>query len=309
MVRRAVFNRGRVRRSGLVLIGLLVCVLVSVGVADAKSKPENKQAKAAKIVVPAQTETVRFPFDEDRGSESRSFTLEARPPLGKARKVDVELGGDLLDEDGRAFPEDQIDVTVERSTFGNVKATMKLDPDDVEPGEYTGTLTVAGKRIEPGAVTVSATLRDAKSKAIVWALLGFFIGLLVKVAGDFSRMKPGPIETAAARLLDEHTHDAKLARTATTAEAVAASNVGQAAEGKRPFKAKEYFWSGSFASSLLLGLLGAGTAYALAYLSNDTWGADSLDNWKVAAAAFAGVLTGVSGADLVKPFRPTTTNT
>jgi hypothetical protein len=280
-------------RPGALLIAALVLCVLPAGVADAKSKPDNKKPKAAKIVVPVQTETVRFPFDEDRGSQTRTFTVEARPPLGKARKVEVELGGDLLDEDGRAFPEDQINVTVERSTFGNVRATMKLDPDDVEPGEYTGTLTVAGKRIEPGAVTVSATLRDAKSKAIVWALLGFFIGLLVKIAGDFSRMKPGPVEQAAA-------------------EGVVAGNPRVAKErqerlaaGKRPFTVKEYFWSGSFFSSLLLGLLGAGTAYALAYLSNDTWGADSLDNWKVAAAAFAGVITGVSGADLVKPFRPT----
>jgi hypothetical protein len=137
---------------------------------------------------------------------------------------------------------------------------------------------------------ITALIREDKGKAFLWALLGFLAGLLVKIAGDFSRGKPGQVEQAAA-----------LERAELLAPDVRTALI----DGERYWTARQYFISGSFASSLLLGFVGAASAYALAYLGNDTWGADSLDNWKVAAAAFAGVLTGVSGADLVKPFRPT----
>jgi hypothetical protein len=285
-------------RLALIAAALFALVLVPFAVGQ-NAKQKAKQKSSATKVVP-QTETIRFPFREDQDPQTRSFTLEARPPLPKDLKARYEVAGDLIDEEGDAFPESQIRVKVKRADLGNVKVRVRLDPKDrveVEPGEYTGTLTVAGKKIEPGAVTIDASIRDPKAKAIVWALLGFLIGLLVKIAGDFSRMKPGRIEQAVATTLMR-------SRTATTA--VKREALERVAQGERYFKLRQYFLSGSFASSFLLGVLGAGSAYALAYLGNDSWGADDLDNWKVAAAAFAGVLTGVSGADLIKPFRPAT---
>ncbi len=296
-------RRARTGSRGALSLAAMMLLLVPVGSADAQQRQKAKSA--GKVVVPAQTETIRFPFDEDRDPETRSFTLEARPPLKPKPKLRFEFAGDLLTEDGDAFPMDQIDVVPKRTKFGNVEVKVTLRPEgdvDVEAGAYTGTLAVAGKRVEPGAVTLSATLRDSKGKAIVWALLGFFLGLLVKVAGDFSRMKPGQVEQiAASALLTD--------RGQKISAAVKRQMLERVAQGDRYFKLRQYFLSGSFASSVLLGLLGAASAYALAYLANDTWGADSLDNWKVAAAAFAGVLTGVSGADLIKPFRPTTPTT
>jgi len=280
----------------LVATVLLTLVVVPLAVGQNSGKRQTKKASATKVV--PQTETIKFPFREETDPQSRSFTLEARPPLPKNLKARYEIAGDLIDEEGDAFPERQIRVKVKRADLGNVKVKVTLDPKDrvdVEPGEYTGTLTVAGKGIEPGAVTIAASIRDPKSKAFFWAVLGFLIGLLVKIAGDFSRMKPGRVEQTAAELLIK-------SRSATTA--VKRQALERVAQGERYFKVRKYFWSASFASSFLLGFLGAATAYALAYLGNDSWGADNLDNWKVAAAAFAGVLTGVSGADLVKPFRP-----
>jgi hypothetical protein len=296
-----------VPRAVVIAITALMLLALPIGVAHAqrgqgqkKAQGQKKKTKATKVVVPAQTETIRFRFDEDRDPITRTFNLEARPPLKPKRDVLFEAG-DLVTDEGDVFPQKQIEVTTEPSDFGNVQVIVTLTPRgkvDVEPGEYTGTLAVAGERIDPGAVTLSATLRDAKSKAIIWALLGFFIGLLVKIAGDFSRMKPGPIEQLAAiALLADPARKPQEGDPSTT-------DLERAAAAKRTFTPKDYFWSGSFFSSILLGLGGAGTAYALAYLANDSWGADSLDNWKVAAAAFAGVLTGVSGADLIKPFRP-----
>jgi hypothetical protein len=163
-------------------------------------------------------------------------------------------------------------VTTERTEFGNVKVKVALDPTDkvdVPAGRYSGTLSVAGPQVEPGTVTIDATLRDSARGAFLWALLGFVAGIVIKVAGDFSRAQPN-VKNAPTRVPTP----------------------------------REYFASGAFISSLSLGFAGAAAAFALAYYDNPVWGANQLDNWKLATAAFSGVLTGATGADLVKPLRP-----
>lgn len=270
----------------------MLVALVAAGPVSGQDKKE-KAPKDSQIVVSAEREVIRFPFGDSRNQATRTFTLAADPPLSKKPQVRSELEGDLLTEDGKRIPPEQVTVTTKESSFSNVNVSIKLNPKGdapVEPGDYTGTLTVGGQRIQPGVLTINATLRDAKSQALLWAILGALVGLFVKVAADRSRaaadaqMAAKQVEVAAATTKEARRPGSAVALTLPTAP-----------------RLKDYLKSAGFVSSAALGILGAVAAYALTYYENPTWGADSLDYWKLAAAAFAGVMTGASGADLVKP--------
>jgi hypothetical protein len=257
----------------LLVVALTGAILAIPSGADGQRRQERQRsASEGQFIVPATAETIRFRFDEEREPKSRTFTLQAKPPLSRKLAIRKELAGDLESETGREFPQSQIRVKAKRSEFGNAAVTVTLDPVgriDVPAGRYTGTLSVAGRRIQAGAVTIEATLRDSAREAFFWAILGFIAGVVIKVGGDFSRAQPS-VPNPTTRV---------------------------------PTKG-EYFFSGSFLSSLVLGLVGAAIAFALTYYDNPIWGGDQLDNWRLGAAALAGVLTGATGADLIKPLRP-----
>ena len=267
----------RVQLGTLLLAAAVLAALLLIPSGAGGQRPQKKpqpraKTRIGKIVVPVKAETIRLDFQQSREPKTRSFTLKADPPLGRKPTIRKELAGDLTNDNGGEFPEDQVTVTTERTEFGNVRVKVQLDPKgrvEVPAGRYTGTLAVAGRLVEPGTVSIDATLRDSAKEAFLWAILGFIVGIVIKVAGDFSRAKP---------------------------------NVPNAPT--RVPTAREYVGSGAFISSLLLGFVGAAIAFALAYYDNPVWGADPLDDWKLAAAAFSGVLTGATGADLVKPLRP-----
>jgi hypothetical protein len=73
-----------------------------------RPKPIGK-TPIGKIVVPVKAETIRFDFQQSREAKTRSFALKADPPLGQKPVIRKELAGDLTNDSGSEFPEDQVD--------------------------------------------------------------------------------------------------------------------------------------------------------------------------------------------------------
>jgi hypothetical protein len=119
------------RRTTLMLAGALLAAVLAISpAADGQRGGRQQRAAPAQIVVPARAETVRFRFDQNREPKSRTFTLQAQPPLARKPRIRKELAGDLESETGREFPGSQIEVRATRTEFGNVAVEVTLDPKD-----------------------------------------------------------------------------------------------------------------------------------------------------------------------------------
>ena len=146
---------------------------------------------------------------------------------------------------------------------------ITLDSTDVAAGRYSGTLKVKGTGVAPATLSVVATTRDPKLEVFVLGVIGFLAGLALKAFVD-----------------------------------VAAARKKNRARGRwRPYWRK-YFRDGAFRLNVYAGILGAAGAIAVAYNTNETWGAGSLDELKVLGVALATTATGATATDAVKPFQP-----
>ncbi len=236
---------------------------------------QTSSAGPVALELDRDAETATWRFNENERSEQKKRTFTATPKLEDADfdRLDVGFPNDIENEDGRAFPEDNIIVKKRRSGPANsrdVEVIVTLNSADVAAGSYDGTLKVTGIGVAPSTLTVVATIRDSRLEALIFGVIGFLIGLALKAI----------VDVAAAR------------------------KKNRAAGRWKPYW-RRYFRDGAFWSNVAAGGVGAAGAIIIAYATDDTWGAGDLDELKVLGVALATAATGATLTDAVKPFQPT----
>ena len=209
------------------------------------------------------TKTKQIPFGSGRGSEQRTYVIGAEPDLDPSASVLAEASGDLETSDGEAIPQELVETSATVSKFGDVRLHVCVDASDADRGRYVGAIQVGGAGIQTGSQPLEVTLREPLWLAIVLALAGMLVGLLLKGLADLSKDAEAKVQW---------------------------KWIG-------PYVGRPAFWSG-----VLLGAVFIGLSLWQLYDLNPTWGS-AMDLFKIFAAGIALQVTGTTAVDVVKPFK------
>lgn len=244
-------------------IGFALC-LASVAVLLALPWSGALAQSAPTLTIPdtEKLQVIKFGFSRD--ATPGGFSLDPQN-VADPKSVPVpraSVRGDMVSEEGERIRRAQVTVpTITPNGTGGLDVDVLVDPGKAPPGRYTTTVQFGGSGysgILP--VTIEARLKAHPVLAIALALLGFVLGVGLKVVSDlFGAAQVG----------------------------VARKTLG------------EWLKNGGW-PMLASGAVGAGIAWAAAYLPNDTWGATPSDLLTLVGTAMAVSVAGSEVGDLAK---------
>jgi hypothetical protein len=226
------------------------------------ASPAQGQETAAPTLSLPDTEkvqTLKFGTSRDHATTGFTLDVEGAADPKNPQRPNASVRGDMVSAEGNRIQRSRVTVSrVEPNGTGGLDVDVRVDPGSAPAGRYTATVQFGGAGYKANVpVTLQATLKDSAVLPIVLAFVGWIAGTLLKLVTD-------------------------LFGTATV-------NVQRKTIG-------EWLKAGGW-SMLVGGFLGAATAFAVAYLPNDIWGASSSDWLKLLGAAFAAATAGNTAAD------------
>jgi hypothetical protein len=270
---RGAWARRRSSRIWIIGAGVIASLAVAARAQAVESRctPTPRAALAAPTkakVTPIKptSRTLKVNLGSDAKAQTRVFSIVS-PPLSKGRTILAEVDGDLERADSATFSAGQTAVAPGVTALGDIVLGICLDPtlpESVGPGRYLGAISIGGPGIETTSFPLEVTRQASGWTAVLWIALGTLLGIVLKMFIDLRR----------------------------------AANVTVSKDA-----VNKYVEQGVLYVAILTGVVAGVVDFLGLYEPNLAWGSP-LDEVKVFVAAVALQTTGMTLADVIKPFKP-----